>query len=122
MSGTAPTAQRLVKLTPAHLVRVGGGLDAVRVQARGFGLLFGSFGLRWVPGAIDAVVFRRFGSGRCRALFIGLRGIGWASIALAPAGLALVPPVEELRPPELPSLSPLPALEVHLAVRAPEPP
>lgn len=123
MSGTAPGAQRLlVKLTPAHLVRVGVGLDAIRVQARGFGVILGSLGLWWVRGALDTVVFRRFRSGRCRALFIGLNGVGWASVQLAPASLTRVPAVRALQPPAPATLLPLPALDVHLAVRPPEPP
>ena len=111
-----------MKLTPAHLVRVGAGLDAVRVEARGVGLIVGSFGLSWVWGSKDTVVFRRFRFGRCRALFLGLNGIGWASVALAPASRTSVPAVRELRLPALPALLPFPALDVHLTVRPPEPP
>ena len=122
MSGTAPKAQRLVKLTPAHLFRVGAGLDAVRVQARGFGFILGSFGLLRVRGSIDSVVFRRFRSDRCRALFIGLNGVSWASVRLAPATRTFVPDPGEPRLPALPSLAPLPSLDVQLTVRAPEPP
>ena len=121
MSGMAPKAQRLVKLTPVHLVRVGAGLDAVRVQARGLGIIVGSLGLLRVRGALDTVVFRSFRSDRCRALFIGLNGFSWASIRLAPITRTSIPPIDG-RAPQLPSLRPLPPLDVQLTVHPPEPP
>ncbi len=120
MSGREPRAARL-SLTPVHLVRAGEGLDAVRVQARGFGFVVGSFGVLRVRGALDTVVFRRFRSGRAFALFLGA-GLGWASVRLAPAGRASVPAVEQLSAPALPPALSLPRLDVRLTVRPPEPP
>ena len=110
-----------VTLTPLHLIRVGAGLDAVRVQARGVGVIFGSLGLLRVRGSLDTVVRRRFPKGRCRALFIG-SGVAWASVRLPVAGRISVPPVAGLHPPRLPRAVDLPALEVQLTVTPPEPP
>lgn len=105
-------------LTPAHLVRLGPGADAVRVQARGFGILLGSFGLRRVVGSLDALVFVR--AGRCRAWFVGLHGLARASVSLAAHAHPSIPAVGDSHPPQLPSLRPLPALELQLTVRPPE--
>lgn len=120
MSGK-PSAQR-VTLTPAHLVRLGSGLDAVRLQARGFGFLFGSLGVLTVRGTLDALLFRRFGAGRCRVLFLGLHGVAWASIPLPVPGRVAVPVVPALRGPALPAAAVLPSLAQHLTVSPPEPP
>ena len=110
-------------LTAAHRVRVGEGLDAVRLEARGFGLLIGTFGLRWVSGSLDVLVWRRFGARRrCRALFLGLHGLAWSSVQLAPIGRAAVP---EARPPQLPALPAAPRfpdLAVRLTVTPPDVP
>lgn len=122
MSGTALTGQRRVTLTPVHLVRAGVGRDAVRVEARGVGLIFGSLGLLRVRGSLDVVLLRRLRSNRCRALFIGLHGVAWASVRLPPAGRTSVPAVGDLHAPELPPAPALPALDVNLTVNPPEPP
>ncbi len=113
---------RPLTLTPAHLVRVGRGLDGIRVEARGFGLLIAFFGVRWVRGSLGGVFLRRFRQERCRALFVGLHGLAWASIALPRASLVEVPAIGSLEPPQLPSLQALPSLRVELTVTAPRPP
>ena len=120
MSGTALSRKR-VTITPAHLIRAGAGLDAVRLEARGFGFVIGSLGLLRVRGTLDTWLLRRFRSQRCRALFIGLHGIAWASVRLAPEGRALVPTVSDQRTPEPPVVT-LPRLDLHLTVSPPEPP
>jgi hypothetical protein len=115
MSGTPLT------LTPAHVVRLGAGLEGIRVQARGSGIIIGSLGFLWVRGSLDGLFFRRLGN-RCRALFIGTHGVAWVSIPLAPVARTSVPIVKLLQPPELPSVQALPSLRVHLTVTSPEPP
>jgi hypothetical protein len=122
MSGREGTLTPRVSLTPLHLVRAGDGLDEVRLQARGFGLLLGSAGLRWVRRSLDAVALRRFAKDRCWALFLGLHGVAWASVRLKPAGRASVPAVEQLKAHPLPVAAPLPSFGVNLTLRPPEPP
>lgn len=121
MSGTAAKSKR-VALTPVHLVRTGEGRDAVRVQARGSGFLVGSVGFLRVRGELDTCLLRRFRSARCRALFVGLHGVAWASVPLPPAGHVEVPEVGTLKPPEAPRALALPDLDVELRVNPPEPP
>jgi len=111
-----------VTLTPVHLVRLGSGLDAVRVQARGHGLLLGTFGLLRVRGSVDRCLLRRFRSPRCRALFVGVHGLSWASVPLAPAGVISVPVPGHLSTPDLPCPPSPPDLIVDLCVTPPEPP
>ena len=111
-----------VLLAPAHLFRAGPGRDAVRLRARGFGFVVSSMGLFTVRGSVDALILRRFTSPRCRALFLGLHGVSWASIGLPPVGRARVPVVHQLRTPPLPTPLSLPALEVHLTVTPPQAP
>ena len=114
MSGTPLT------LTPGHLVRVGSGLDAIRVQARGHGLLLGSLGFRLVRGSLDGLFFLR--GDRCRVLFLGFHGVAWVSLQLPPAARTSVPVAGPARLPEFPVLQALPSLRVQLTVTAPEPP
>lgn len=111
---------RRLTLRPLHLVRAGPGLDAVRIEARGFGFVLGSLGLLRVRGSLEKNVLRRFPSGRCRALFLGLHGLAWASVALAPAGELAVPRVGALGAPEVPGAPSLPDLAVDLSVTPPE--
>jgi hypothetical protein len=108
-----------VQLTPVHLVRAGSGLDAVRLRARGIGLVFGTFGARWVRGEIDAVIVRRFPGARCRAVFVGL-GVGWASVRLGPVARLDVPQVAQVEPPRVVEGSPMPDVSLHLTVTPPE--
>lgn len=117
MSGT----QRPLTLAPVHLFRFGAGRDAVVVQARGFGVVIGSPGFLPVWRSLNAVLFRDWPRGRCRALFVGLHGVAWVSLSLPPAARSSVPPVDA-RSPELPSLRALPSLRVHLTVTPPAPP
>ncbi len=121
MSGRA-TPRRALSLTPAHLVRVGTGLDAVRIQARGPGILIGTFGVRRVRAVLDVVVLHRFRTARCRALLIGLRGVSWVSIPLAPVSPLAAPQVTPLFAPSSPPPPTLPSLAFTLTVTPPEPP
>ena len=116
MSGTPLT------LTPAHLVRVGTGPDAIRVQARGYGLLLGSLGLRLVRRSLDGLFYRRLRGDRCRVLFLGLHGVAWVSLPLPPAARTSVPVALPAALPEFPTLQALPSLRVELTVIPPEPP
>ena len=118
MSGT----QRPMSLAPAHLLRVGtGGLDAIEVKARGYGIIISSLGFFRVWRSLDALLFRRLGS-RCWALFLGLHGVAWVSIRL-PAGASVsVPTMSPPQPPVLPSMRALPSLRVHLTGTPPAPP
>jgi hypothetical protein len=116
MSGTPLT------LTPGHLVRVGNGPDAIRVQARGYGFIFGSLGFRLVRGSLDGLFYRRLLGDRCRVLFLGFHGVAWVSISLPPAARTSVPVAGPARVPELPRLQALPSLRVQLTVTPPEPP
>lgn len=109
-------------LTATHLIRIGLGLDIVRVQARGSGFVVGSLGLRRVRGTLDAFAFRRFRGDRCRVLFIGLHGLSWSSLRLPPARRVSVPSVTRLAPPELPLPFLTPSLAVEVSLRVPEPP
>lgn len=120
MSGK-PSAQRVTP-TPAHLVHLGSGPHAVRLQARGIGFIIGSLGLLAVRGTLDTQLFRRFSAGRCWVLFLGLHGVAWASIRLPVPGRVTVPVVPALRVPALPSAALLPSLAQHLTVSPPEPP
>lgn len=116
MSGTPLT------LTPVHLVRVGNGLDAIRVQARGSGLILGSLGFQFVRRSLDGLFYRRLRGDRCRVLFLGFHGVAWVSLALPPAARTSVPVAGPARLPEFPSLQALPSLRVELTVTPPEPP
>ncbi|MCA2979061.1 MAG: hypothetical protein INH41_02920 [Myxococcaceae bacterium] len=118
MSATPRNAR--VTLTPVHLVRAGSGLEAVRLRARGFGLVIGSFGARLVVGSLDTIVFHRGAARPCRALFLGL-GLGWASARLAPSARLRVPHVERLRAPAPPSPRAGPRVQLRLTVTPPAP-
>jgi hypothetical protein len=113
---------RALSLTPVHLVRAGDGLDAVRVRARGPGVILGTFGVLRVGRVLDAIVLRRFRTDRCRALLLGLSGVAWVSIALAPRGQLDVPPAMPAEPPRAPAVEPVPELAVRLTVNPPVPP
>ncbi len=89
------------------------------IEARGSGLLIGSFGVSWVRGSLRAGMLRE---GRCWAIFLGLHGIAWASVTLRPAASIRVPLARVLQPPELPAVQALPSLRVQLTVTAPRPP
>ena len=114
--------RRRLTLTPAHLVRVDAGLEALEVHARGYGLLFSSLGFFRVWRSLDALRFRRVRGGRARALFLGLHGVAWVSISLPPGARTSAPVVKAVRSPELPSLQALPSLRVQLTVTSPAPP
>ena len=116
MSGTPLT------LTPAHLVRVGSGLDAIRVQARGYGFILGSLGFLVVRRSLDGLFYRRLRGDRCRVLFLGFHGAAWVSLSLPPAAHTAVPVALAARLPEFPELQALPSLRVELTVTPPEPP
>ena len=116
MSGTRLT------VTPVHLVRVGSGLDAFRMQARGQGLILGALGFLLVRGSLDGLFFRRLRGDRCRVLFLGLHGVAWVSMLLPPAARTSVPVALPAALPEFPSLQALPSLRVQLTVTPPEPP
>jgi hypothetical protein len=109
-------------LTPLHLVRVGTGLDGIRVQARGHGIILGSLGFLLVRGSLDGLLYRRLRGSRCRVLFLGFHGVAWVSMALPPAARTSVPVALPARIPELPPLQALPSLRVQLTVTPPEPP
>ncbi len=116
MSGTRLT------VTPVHLVRVGSGLDAFRMQARGHGLILGALGVLLVRGSLEGLFFRRLRGDRCRVLFLGLHGVAWVSMLLPPAARTSVPVALPAALPEFPSLQALPSLRVQLTVTPPEPP
>lgn len=105
-----------------HLVRAGDGVDAVRVTARGPGFIVGTFGIMRVGRVLDAIVLRRFRTDRCRALLLGLSGVAWVSIALAPRGQLDVPLAVPAEPPRPPAVEPVPELAVRLTVNPPVPP
>lgn len=111
-----------LSLTPVHLVRAGEGLDAVRVQARGPGVILGTLGLLRVGRGLDAVVLRRFRGDRCRALYLGLFGVAWVSVSLPPRAHVAVPPVPPAEPPRPPAVVSVPDLAVRLTVNPPVPP
>jgi hypothetical protein len=117
MSSGEPTAAR-VTLTPLHRVRAGEGSDAVRLQARGLGLLIGTFGVLRVRGTLDTVRLKRLPAERCWAVFLGL-GFGWASARLPAAGRLRVPAVARVVTPPLPSVT-APDLQLQLTVTPPQ--
>lgn len=121
MLGTPPKPSRLT-LTPVHLLRVGTGLDGVRVEARGHGLLLGTLGALCVRGTLDRVVLRRLRGKRCRALFLGLHGLSWLSVPLAPAAEVFVPVPKAVSTPTLPPPLSTPDLAVDVTLSPPEPP
>ncbi len=118
MAQTALGAGRAVTLTPLHLIRAGAGRDAIRVQAQGFGWLLSSVGFFFVRGGLDTVRLRRLDT--CRALYLGTRGLCWAKVELPVAGLISTPSTGDASPPPLPSLVPLPSLQLQLVVHPPE--
>jgi len=119
-----PTASRpqVLSVTPAHALRAGPGLDAVRVRAVGHGLLLGPAGVRLVWGTLERVVLRRFPTASARALFVGLEGVARASAPLPPLGRATRPAAPWLEAPPAPPPPEVPALAVAFTAHPPEVP
>jgi hypothetical protein len=121
-SPTTATRPQVLTLAAAHALRAGPGLDAVRVRARGHGLLFGPGGVRLVWGAFEGVVLRRFPGSRARAVFVGLEGLARAAAPLPPQGRASRPAAPWLEPPPAPPPPRVPPLAVPFTPLPPEVP
>ncbi len=109
-----------MKLTAVHLIRVGTGPAAIRLQARGVGWVFGNFGAALVWRELDQVRLVR--APRAWALFIGLHGIRWARVRLPPAGHVAPPHVDVVRAPQPPRVATVQTFEPQLSVQPPTPP
>ena len=111
---------RTLTLSPVHLLRVGDGPDAVRIEARGRGVIVGSFGLLRVHGALKVVRTARLPAGRGWALFFGFHGAAFARVQLAPTTPTSTPAIEALRAPLIPRAVSVERVGVELTVQPPE--
>jgi hypothetical protein len=120
--GSVAPAMGALKLSAVHLLRLGDGPDAVRIEARGRGFIFGSFGALAVRGNRKVVRAARLPAGRGWAVFVGLHGARFARVQLAPAVHHATPAIDSLRPPSLPKVARIDGVGVELTVNPPEPP
>ena len=112
----APT----LAVTPCHVVRAGQGLDALAVQVRGTGLMWGGLGTRLVRGSWDVVVLRPSTGRTLKVSLLGPGGFRTLNVTLPPVLAVHAPAVQRARvaAPRVDnrSFSPPEALDVPAAV------